>query len=454
MKVMEKVHPFAPQHPMAMDTTFRHCFLVNYRMPPKLLAAALPRGLEPDLGPDGQAYLSVVIADLEAMRPAFLGRELGFDFTQVVYRAIVRSPEGERGVYFVRSDADSELMSIAGNLISNFKFNLADVVWAGRNRLAPAATGARQRSAGFAPSASDIFHAAPPPGSKWLPSPAVEGAAGGSMVGAEAHFMLEARETDGDPAGIRASFDLVTASLTMPASSSFAGQAVAEGQRFFVELYAAFDSRPVRDHWTTVRIDRTKWDVVAFDLSRIEIDFMDRGPKFNRDAGVEFDSCFYVNALDYHWHKLEKKRYIAPPEATELWSTTTMFYDGQCPLCSKEVAHYKRLAADNGSQLRFVDISGADGGKDGELSRAFGVTNDVALERIHVVEKGTLLTGVAGFVAVWKTLPYWKYLAKIFKAPGAVTLAEVAYNVFAQWRNRKNERSAPVGVGGSCRIKK
>ena len=40
---------------------------------------------------------------------------LRLDARQVVYRAIVRAPNGERGVYFVRSDADDWVMTVFGS---------------------------------------------------------------------------------------------------------------------------------------------------------------------------------------------------------------------------------------------------------------------------------------------------------------------------------------------------
>ena len=140
--------PYA-KHLFPMKTTFRNCLLLNYAMEPAVLARNLPRGLVPDTVKTAttgeKAFLSVVIADLEAMRPGFLPRVLGSDFTQVVYRAIVRAPNGERGVYFVRSDADDWAMSAAGNLFSNFNFNLARCVWAGREPLRDAAAQALER---------------------------------------------------------------------------------------------------------------------------------------------------------------------------------------------------------------------------------------------------------------------------------------------------------------------
>jgi uncharacterized protein YqjF (DUF2071 family) len=117
-----------------MKTTFRNCFLVNFRMRPAALKRALPPGLDPDEH-GGHAFLSVVVADLEAMRIGFLPRFLGMDFTQIVYRALVKAPTGEKGVYFVRSDADSSWMSMAGNVFSNFHFHLADIRWNGKEAL-------------------------------------------------------------------------------------------------------------------------------------------------------------------------------------------------------------------------------------------------------------------------------------------------------------------------------
>eukprot|EP00936_MAST-01D_sp_MAST-1D-sp1_P001663 g1663.t1 len=433
-----------------MDTTFRHCLLVNFSMPPHVLSRALPRGLTPDLSPDGRAFLSVVIADLEAMRPSFTPRALGSDFTQVVYRAIVRAPNGERGVHFVRSDADSVWMSAAGNVFSNFHFHMADVCWNGREALAAMASNVHSASN---PATADrsIPMAPPPAGSTWLPTPLTE-QHGQRGVDRFVHFALEpwrhgeqAMNNEHVPASIRASFDLSTASLTMPAQSSFAGQPVEQAQRFFVELYAAFNSWPERDFWSTVRIDRTQWQVLSLELAQAgqqmgdpdpcaQFDFMQRGPLFNGVLDdVQLDSCFYVHALDYHWHTLERAEYrldeVSTPGAgighstqelgdkrksvaTSLNDQVVMFHDGACPLCSKEVALYRRLVDKTPqSRLRFVDISSKEGAppfSNGVLAQHFGVSQSEALARIHVLDHGVLRTGAAAFVSIWRQLPYWR----------------------------------------------
>ena len=93
-----------------------------------------PAGLTPDVT-DGKAFVSVVIAEHEALRPAQFPSCMGTDFTQVAYRAIVQAPNGARGVHPLRSDADSLWPTILGNLFSNCNFHLADAVWSGKSML-------------------------------------------------------------------------------------------------------------------------------------------------------------------------------------------------------------------------------------------------------------------------------------------------------------------------------
>lgn len=302
--------PYA-KHLFPMKTTFRHCLLINYSMDPAVLARSLPRGLTPDTvdTPEGKrAFLSVVVADLVAMRPGFLPRAAGSDFTQVVYRAIVRSPTGERGVHFVRSDADDWMMSAAGNVLSNFNFNRADCIWSGRAALSLGAERALAAAGG------DDAAAARPEVElrEWLDTPSTPGSkaprGGDGERGGEAFaFMLEPRGGGGseaeaeedsgggggggsEPAGVRLSLDPASASLTMPQSSAFRGSDVREAQRFFVELYAAFASWPQADHWSAVRIDRTFWKVVSLEPSLCNIDFMERSRHF-RPGEASLGSC-------------------------------------------------------------------------------------------------------------------------------------------------------------------
>ena len=82
-----------------------------------------------------------------------------------------------------------------------------------------------------------------------------------------------------------------------------------------------------------------------------------------------------------------------------------VYFDGGCPLCRSEIAHYRKL--DAAGRVDFVDLSSpaADTGPD--LSR------EAALGRFHVRGRdGELESGAAAFVRLWKELPGWRWLAE------------------------------------------
>jgi uncharacterized protein YqjF (DUF2071 family) len=234
---------------------FRHCVLANFAIRPDALAARLPAPLRPDVH-DGAAYLSIVIAEMERMRPAFLPAALGITYTQVVYRAVVRCGD-ERGVHFLRSDADHSLMALAGNALTFFRFHRSDVEW----RLGPDAIS----------------------------------------------FRLLPR--DGAAAAIDADYDLASSGTSLPASSRFT--TLEQAQRFLTELYVAFGA-PRRDgRIDAVRIRRNDWRSLVVPDRIASYQAMESGLLFRRGE-AQLDSCFYVEQMNYHWQRGEK---LAPPRA-------------------------------------------------------------------------------------------------------------------------------------------
>ncbi len=102
---------------------------------------------------------------------------------------------------------------------------------------------------------------------------------------------------------------------------------------------------------------------------------------------------------------------------------TTIYFDGSCPLCRAEIAHYRR--EDDTGALAFVDVS------DTAAPLPSGLTRRHAMERFHVLEdSGQLLSGAAAFVSVWRRLPRWRWAARVAALPGAGTALEVGYRLF------------------------
>ena len=102
-------------------------------------------------------------------------------------------------------------------------------------------------------------------------------------------------------------------------------------------------------------------------------------------------------------------------------------YDGSCPLCTKEIELYRNLQPLQA--MTWVDVS------DPQQSLPPGTTQQQLMQRFHVrTAQGELLDGAAAFVHLWAQLPGWRHLAKLSRLPGAMTVMNVAYDVFLRWR--------------------
>lgn len=109
----------------------------------------------------------------------------------------------------------------------------------------------------------------------------------------------------------------------------------------------------------------------------------------------------------------------------------TVYYDGKCGLCSKEIAHYRRVAPSGAFQWRDV-------ASDPDALADHGITQSEALRLLHAKdETGALHVGVDAFIQIWQRLNRWHWLAKIGSLPGIYAAAKVAYRVFADRRFRK-----------------
>lgn len=109
----------------------------------------------------------------------------------------------------------------------------------------------------------------------------------------------------------------------------------------------------------------------------------------------------------------------------------TVLYDGACPLCRREISHVQTLAEHRPeSGLCFLDLSRENG--DVTLSPE---ERSMLLARFHVERvDGSRLSGAAAFVAMWRRLPGWRWLAKLSDLPGMLRLMEWAYRGFLRVR--------------------
>ena len=106
----------------------------------------------------------------------------------------------------------------------------------------------------------------------------------------------------------------------------------------------------------------------------------------------------------------------------------TVFYDGKCGLCAREIGYYRRIAPDG--VFAWQDVS-----ESAELLEREGVSLVQALQLLHVIDDaGRLRVGVDAFIVIWQSLPRWRLLALIVASPVVRPLASWAYRAFTTWR--------------------
>ena len=111
-------------------------------------------------------------------------------------------------------------------------------------------------------------------------------------------------------------------------------------------------------------------------------------------------------------------------------SRPIVFYDGGCPLCRREIAHYQRI--DRERRIQWTDIQ-----QQPDTLQAHGLSWQQAMQRMHVRDSdGQMVSGAAAFAALWSHIPRYHLLAVFVSLPGIHWLAEQVYSVFARRRYR------------------
>ena len=109
---------------------------------------------------------------------------------------------------------------------------------------------------------------------------------------------------------------------------------------------------------------------------------------------------------------------------------TTVFYDGACPLCQREIMFYRRRRG--ADHVTWIDVSRVV-----EEEIAPGLSRDQALARFHVINaEGKLVSGGQAFACLWTALPGFRRLGRIFQARPLGWILDQAYNLFLNIRPR------------------
>ena len=111
--------------------------------------------------------------------------------------------------------------------------------------------------------------------------------------------------------------------------------------------------------------------------------------------------------------------------------TGIVYYDGNCPVCRKEILFYKKNIRKN--LFNWIDINDCSS-DDFEQNLDFSKTYD----KFHIIDlDNKVLSGTDAFIYLWSHTPKLKFLYLISKLPGIQYLLNIFYKVFLFYRRYK-----------------
>jgi predicted DCC family thiol-disulfide oxidoreductase YuxK len=118
-----------------------------------------------------------------------------------------------------------------------------------------------------------------------------------------------------------------------------------------------------------------------------------------------------------------------------------VFFDGDCPLCTREIDLLRRL--DRSGRIRFTDIAAP-----GFDPAALGTSMDALMARIHGrLPDGSWIEGVEVFRRLYAAVGFGPLVA-LTRIPGVSHALDAAYAVFAKnrlrWTGRCDEKGCAL----------
>lgn len=102
----------------------------------------------------------------------------------------------------------------------------------------------------------------------------------------------------------------------------------------------------------------------------------------------------------------------------------TVWHDGNCPLCRREISLFRRL--DRTGRIDFVDVAGDD--------PSCPIDRETLLARFHACENGQMLSGAAAFAAMWRAIPLLRPIGLAARNPVILKLLDAVYAGFLRIR--------------------
>ena len=108
-----------------------------------------------------------------------------------------------------------------------------------------------------------------------------------------------------------------------------------------------------------------------------------------------------------------------------------VFFNNSCNICRAEINHYKKHS--DGS-VEWIDVT-----DNKDAQKITSKSYKELLRRMHVVHDGKIIDGAESFLIIWKNVPKYNFLYKIFKIKPLFFLLNIFYEIAAYFLFIKNK---------------
>tara|TARA_Y100000992_G_C21066571_1_gene396706 strand:+ start:221 stop:568 length:348 start_codon:yes stop_codon:yes gene_type:complete len=108
-----------------------------------------------------------------------------------------------------------------------------------------------------------------------------------------------------------------------------------------------------------------------------------------------------------------------------------VFFNNTCNICRTEINHYKKYCNNN---IEWIDVT-----NNLEAQKITSKSYKDLLRRMHVIQDGKLIEGAETFLIIWKNVPKYNFLYKIFKLKPLFFLLNIFYELAAYFLFLKNK---------------
>jgi len=108
-----------------------------------------------------------------------------------------------------------------------------------------------------------------------------------------------------------------------------------------------------------------------------------------------------------------------------------VFFNNSCNICKAEISHYKKHCND---KIEWIDVT-----NNKEAQKITSKSYKELLRRMHIIEDGKIIDGAESFLIIWKNVPKYNFLYKIFKIKPLFFLLNIFYEIAAYFLFIKNK---------------